>query len=429
LVRQVEERSKQSCQLIVFSGALHLRARKRLPSQTKSSRSVRVITTLWGKRLLFALTLSLLFQRGELLAQAPATGTVTQVNSISGTWQGTLGEGRLRLIVKIESAGGSLQADVYSVDRAAPPVRATSVSFTGSTFKANFVIAEYEGTLTPDGQSLKGIWKRGATPSALSLVRATPDTAWEIATYAAPKKMAADVDPSFEVATIKPNHSGISRTRGFRFNGREFQTENSSATDLVTFAYDLQKSQIVSQVDWLDKERFDVVATTDQAGAPNFEQVRTMLRKLLGERFALKCHYDVREMSAFVLDRTQQPPTLIATQFNESLPSLRFQVLPDGVEIQMLDGTLHDLTGYLQERVLDRPVIDQTGLAGRFDISLKFTPDETQFNGHPPKQPDSTGVSDSLFEAVRRQLGLKLEVKKAQVPVLVLDHIEPPSPN
>jgi uncharacterized protein (TIGR03435 family) len=82
--------------------------------------------------------------------------------------------------------------------------------------------------------------------------------------------------------------------------------------------------------------------------------------------------------------------------------------------------------------VLDRPVLDQTGLAGRFDFALKWTPDDSQFAGMAAKIPpptDSANVPPGLYTAIQEQIGLKLDATKAPAEVLVIDHVEKPSEN
>ena len=90
-----------------------------------------------------------------------------------------------------------------------------------------------------------------------------------------------------------------------------------------------------------------------------------------------------------------------------------------------------DLAGVMQSAVLDRPVIDQTGITGRWDFILTWTPDEFQFGGlgiRPPAPADGATLPD-LFTAFREQLGLKLESTRAPAEVLVVDGVEKPSPN
>ena len=95
---------------------------------------------------------------------------------------------------------------------------------------------------------------------------------------------------------------------------------------------------------------------------------------------------------------------------------------------------MQEFAGNLQSAVLDRPVVDQTGLKGRFDFQLQWTPDETPSAspsrpGEPPKPPERADSLPDLFTAIQQQLGLKLESTKAQVDVLVIDKVEKPSEN
>jgi uncharacterized protein (TIGR03435 family) len=91
-----------------------------------------------------------------------------------------------------------------------------------------------------------------------------------------------------------------------------------------------------------------------------------------------------------------------------------------------------DLVQTLKSYVLSLPVVDKTGLEGRWDFTMKWTPDETQFADAPvpvPPPADDANAPPPLFTAIQEQLGLKLEAQKADVPVLVIDHVDHPSPN
>jgi uncharacterized protein (TIGR03435 family) len=94
---------------------------------------------------------------------------------------------------------------------------------------------------------------------------------------------------------------------------------------------------------------------------------------------------------------------------------------------------MEEFAGNLQAAVLDRPVVDQTGLEGRFDFHLLWTPDETLLAAtrgpDAPKPPEGAEVQPDLFTAIQQQLGLKLESTRAQVEVLVIERVEKPSVN
>jgi uncharacterized protein (TIGR03435 family) len=233
---------------------------------------------------------------------------------------------------------------------------------------------------------------------------------------------------------------------GLTLNGRNFATRASSLLDLISFSYEVQAKQIVGGPDWLDKDRYDIAAVPDIDGVPNPEQLRSMIRKLLTDRFKLTFHKEKRDMSAYVLMVAKSGQKLIPTERKGPLPGIGFRPMAGGVMLNMVNGTLADLTGFLQIIVLDRPVVDRTELKGKFDLTLKFTPDETQFHGHPPKAPGAasgagsgsggsgpvTETTDSfpdLFQAFQQQLGLKLNAEKTAVDAIAIDHVEKPSAN
>ncbi len=110
--------------------------------------------------------------------------------------------------------------------------------------------------------------------------------------------------------------------------------------------------------------------------------------------------------------------------------------------MHVMNGTMSDLAGFLQVLVLDRPVVDRTGLTARYDFQCTFAPDNSEFGGHPPQihaagaaggTPASSPAVDvsapNLFEAMSQQLGLKLNAEKTDVEVIVIDHVDHPSPN
>jgi uncharacterized protein (TIGR03435 family) len=92
------------------------------------------------------------------------------------------------------------------------------------------------------------------------------------------------------------------------------------------------------------------------------------------------------------------------------------------------NATMGDFVSVLQRAILDHPVVDKTGLTGRFDFDLEWAPDETQFGGDVPAAPDDA-PSAPLFTAIQQQLGLKLTATRGPVQALVVDNAERPSPN
>lgn len=352
---------------------------------------------------------------------------------IAGTWQGTLHAGRdLRTVLKVEKNNDGFAAKMYSIDQGGAPIPVTSITLQGSTVKYSIMMLDggYEGKLSPDGKTITGTWTQGGHPLPLELTRTTPETAWAIPEPPPRlKPMAPDANPVFEVATVKPS-SPDERGKGFMVRGRHFGTKNTSLENLLTFSYGIQRRQIVGGPDWINTDKFDLDAQPDGEGAPNDKQWKSMVQKLLADRFKLKFHHEQKELPVYALRVAKNGPKLTKSQGDPNgLPSLFLRglgVLPVG------NATMGDFAGLLQGAVLDRPVVDQTGLQGRFDFMLKWTPDESQFPDFGMKIPPPSTAPDAppnLFTALQEQVGLKLDSTKAPVDVLVIDRVEKPSAN
>jgi uncharacterized protein (TIGR03435 family) len=376
----------------------------------------------------------------QIQAQSP---TANKGQDIADTWQGTLHAGKdSRTVVKISKADdGGYKAVFYRIDQGGDGIPVTKITLDGTTVKMTLILigGTYEGKLSSDGKTITGTWSQGPNPLPLNLTRATPETEWTIPPPA-PKipPMDANADPSFEVATIKPNESGAPSLQGITMNGRNFRTRNSSLGDLIHFAYDVQTKQIVNAPEWMEKDRYDIAAVLEEQGVPNAAQVKIMIRKLLADRFKLTFHHDKKELSAYLLTVAKDGQKLTPTQRPGPQPGIGFRPGTGGLTLIVMNATMADFTGFLQVLVLDRPVVDETGLKGNFDFQCTFTPDESQFNGHPPMPPpQQTGTANtssapsapSLYDAFQQQLGLKLSAKKTSVDVIVIDHVEKPSEN
>lgn len=379
------------------------------------------------------------FGQAQTPATAPAQaekGGITGTG-IVGNWQGTLhapGGHDLRTVLKItKSDKGALTAMFYSIDQSGQGIATSSISFENGTLKygIEFIGLSYEGKLSADGNSISGTSTQGDHSLPLVFERATPETEWAMA--APPPRippMPADAHPSFEVATIKPTKPDEQRTF-LIWRGTEMQVVNFSLESLVKFAYDMQDKQIVGAPGWLSTQKFDIDAKPDTPGSPNGDQLKEMVQKMLADRFALKFHKDQREMGAYVLTVGRDGPKMKQNTDNPNgLPGLFFG--PIGT-LHVMNANMQNFTNLMQSAVLDRPVVDRTGLTGRWDFTLKWTPDESQFAGMgvklPPPPADATDAAPPLFTAIQEQLDLKLEAQRTQVPVLVIDHVDQPSPN
>ncbi len=335
-------------------------------------------------------------------AQAPAANqaaTAAPDHGIVGTWQGTLHVPAaanhpaidLRIVNKITKGDdGKLKVMDYSIDQGGGGMTASSASFEDGVFKYGIqaIDGSYEGKISADGKSITGNWTQGGSPLALLLERATPATEWTIPPPPVRlPPMAADANPSFEVATIKPTPPD-EPGKLFGVRGNHFTTINTTLTDLITFAYGVQQKQVVGQPSWMDTDKWDIEAQPDVPGAPNRQQVATMVQKLLADRFQLKFHKDSKELSAYVLTvgKSGNKMTAGSTDPNQ-LPALFFRGL--GV-LTVQNATMQDFAGLMQTAVLDRPVVDQTALQGKWNFLLKWTPDESQFGGMGVKVPTPT---------------------------------------
>jgi uncharacterized protein (TIGR03435 family) len=269
----------------------------------------------------------------------------------------------------------------------------------------------------------------------LMAVGAVPGTFGQASSSPAPaaqKAMASDADPSFDVSTIKPSN-GDGQGKYFRVMGRQYLTHNTSLADLVELAYGVHPKQIVGAPAWMFGDKFDLVATPDGEGQPNGRQWLGMIQKLMADRFKLVLHRDKQPLSVYVLQVAKGGPVnLTPSQSANPFPSLEFRSGAGGLLLPAKNTTLGSFCQMMQQVVLDRPLVDQTGIAGKFDFNLTFAPDDSQFNGHPPQTAapaDAAHAPPGLLEAMQQQLGLKLSVEKIATDVLVIDKVEKPSAN
>ncbi len=200
---------------------------------------------------------------------------------------------------------------------------------------------------------------------------------------------------------------------------------------MISFAYGVHSKQVIGAPEWAGSDKFDIDAQPDGEGAPSDKQWKGMLQKLIDSSDSkLTFHRDKKELSVYVLSvgKTGQKLTKSAGDPN-GLPGLFFRGLGD---LHVTNANMADFVGLMQQAVLDRPVLDQTGLTGRFDFTLKWTPDDSQFGGMGAKIPpptDSANAPPALYTAIQEQVGLKLDATKAPAEVLVIDHVEKPSEN
>jgi uncharacterized protein (TIGR03435 family) len=273
---------------------------------------------------------------------------------------------------------------------------------------------------------------------------------------------------AFEVASVKPNTSGDPPLIRSEPGGR-FTTTNVPVRVLIRTAYQLQDFQIVGGPSWIASDRFDIIAKAEGNPSPlgvggAAGPTNVMLQALLKERFKLTVHHETRELPIYALvvvrrdgrlgsrlrPTTVDCAAILAAKF--SLPG-RANAAPSVPPAPSQPGqaplcgaafgpgrliaqgmTIARLGVNLSGRV-NRVVVDRTGLAGNFDLDLEWMPDQFQGPGplgplpgaQPPTSTETSGPS--IYTAVQEQLGLKLESTTGPVDVLVIDHLEPPTPD
>jgi len=245
----------------------------------------------------------------------------------------------------------------------------------------------------------------------------------------APSTLEPAVVPTYEVATIKlskPDEQG----RGLNFRGRHLVVTNMTVGDLITLGYNIHPKQLTGGPGWLSVEHYDMDILTDHDGPPSLAWARGVTRKLLADRFALQSHEETKELSAYVLTVSRTGPKVTKSASDpDSPPGLGG---PPGM-YTVRNGSMAEFAEILQG-TLDRPVLDETGLKDRYDFTLRWAPDESQYGGRFLTQNNAdngtnTDPLPSLFTAMQEQIGLRLDAKKAPVKVFVVDGIDRPSAN
>jgi bla regulator protein blaR1 len=247
----------------------------------------------------------------SIFALSALPGSALLAQNIVGTWQGTLkvngpnGSVDLRTVMKISrSDSESLKCVFFSIDRAAPPIEATSITLKGSALKISItqMNATFEGTLSVDGKIIGGKWTQGGPALPLNLVRATDETAWTIPEPPPPPApMPATAKPEFTVATVKPSRPDAPRGGGYGFRGRDVTTTNVTVNWLIKLPWNMHARQISGGPGWLDSDKYDVVGRPDTPGQPSRDQMKLMLQKLLADRFQLKFHIEKRELPVYAM--------------------------------------------------------------------------------------------------------------------------------
>jgi len=224
----------------------------------------------------------------------------------------------------------------------------------------------------------------------------------------------------FEAASIHLNDSG-SRFAGMSiYKGGRFTATNVTVKRLIIASYKIQGYQIVGGPPWMDSDHYDITAKSESEA--NQEQVAEMIKALLGDRFKLKSHHEVKELPVYELDVAKGGSKLKTNTDggdNHKSSTSRGKITGQNVPLETFVTLLSNQ--------LDRLVVDKTGLKGNYDLQLEWSPDlsraATATDAPPP--PDGT----SIFTAIQEQLGLRLEAGKTAADAVVIDALERPSEN
>jgi bla regulator protein blaR1 len=258
--------------------------------------------------------------------------------------------------------------------------------------------------------------------------------------------------PAYEVASIKPDKSGTDMTM-LRTTPVGFIATNVPLKMLIQQAYGVEDNQILGAPSWIGSARFDIEAKvssseTDALHNLGPDQRRLMLQPLLADRFQLKVHTEVRELPILALVVAKGGPKLHEAKPGDTYPNgiKGFDGEAGGPGLMHMgpgqltaQGLPMSSVAQLLSQQLGRTVHDKTGLTGKYDFTLQWTPEVggspmmkgpgagQQGPGGPPSPTDNGGPS--IFTAIQEQLGLKLESQKGPVEVVIIDHVETPSEN
>ena len=233
--------------------------------------------------------------------------------------------------------------------------------------------------------------------------------------------------PSFDVADVHAGsrNPGVNMTGGQIRDGR-YELHNATMVDLIRTAYDVAAEKIVGGPSWLELDKFTIVAKAPQATpAPVLKQ---MLKSLLADRFKLTVHQDTKEMSAYAMTVVGKHKMTEVSAAGSGCQGVPQQAEPGTVAPQLgvckgvTMAAFADLLPRVANAYIASPVTDQTGLTGWYDFEIRF---------HGRAQLALAGTEGiSIFDALEKQLGLKLELKTIPASAFVVDTVNrTPTPN
>jgi uncharacterized protein (TIGR03435 family) len=236
---------------------------------------------------------------------------------------------------------------------------------------------------------------------------------------------------AFEVASIKQNTSGDRWESVSPISAGRFTARNVTVGWLVRNAYRVEPFQIAGLPGWANSERYDISAKA-AADTATPDEIRMMLRALLADRFEVVLRHEVRDLPAYALVATKNGPKLAKAKSETCTGKGDLSNPCGGFRIyqrrQMWGNTvtLKQFAGELTY-MMERTVVDKTGITGLFDIRVEWTPEH--FGPEPGTEVKPDEANATLFTAIQEQLGLKLVSEKAPVEMLIVERVSRPGAN
>ncbi|MDP9049754.1 MAG: TIGR03435 family protein [Acidobacteriota bacterium] len=224
---------------------------------------------------------------------------------------------------------------------------------------------------------------------------------------------------SIEVSVVRPHPPGVIHNN-FSFNKNRFELEDQPLAKMIAFAYSLNARQIVGAPGWVSEDHWDMSGKTDLTEDATLPQQQAIIRQLLVERFGLQFHKEKRELPSYALRILKEQPKLTLAADPAAQPGEWTQG-HDWVRTENYRSCSMGDFLIIKQLLLDRPLVDQTGLVEKYDFKLTYS-----YGDAPSTDADAP---PSMFTAIKEQLALKFEPVKASVDVIVVDHIGRPTPN
>lgn len=246
-------------------------------------------------------------------------------------------------------------------------------------------------------------------------------------------------EPTFEAATIKPNHSADGGSY-VKLPGATVTLTNMTLKRAILSSYQIRDFQLSGGPGWLDSDRFDIEAKA--APDASMDQKRVMLQNLFKERFRLALHRETKDLPTYNLVLAKGGLKIQALKEGACIkPDITKPGLAPGKTLQDYCGGMGTGPAMMQagsatmpeiavmlSSLVGRTVVDKTGVPGQFRFQMNFAP-VTASAAQPADAADAATDGPSIFTALQDQLGLRLESSKGPVEVLVVDHAEKPSDN